>query len=206
VLVVDDCSLDQTRTIVQEMITDVETKSAGKCLRLVARPVNEGPSAVRNCGIVQSTGDFVTFLDADDGWVGHGLQRLYERLVASEAIDLVQGQFVDRWPQATDGANDEVNGEIGLMNNPRFGNRVTSVLYRRTVFDRVGRFDETLRMGEDFDFWVRIHHHNLVIERIPIVVTYYTRRPNLDSDRATRYHRNLAHTLKRNLDRYREST
>jgi glycosyltransferase involved in cell wall biosynthesis len=58
VIVVDDCSTDNTYKILKEYkkidLLIFKTKS------------NLGPGAARNIGIDEATGDYITFLDSDD--------------------------------------------------------------------------------------------------------------------------------------------
>ena len=61
ILVVDDCSTDNTRQIIKNMkITN---------LRLFKTKVNSGgPAKPRNIGISKSRGQYIAFLDQDDLW------------------------------------------------------------------------------------------------------------------------------------------
>lgn len=60
ILVIDDASTDQTRTVCQAL------QNPNVCL--IPQSINRGPSACRNIGIHQAQGQWVAFLDADDWW------------------------------------------------------------------------------------------------------------------------------------------
>lgn len=62
IIVVDDCSTDNTRTIVNNYI------KANKQLKLIAMPQNLGPGCARNEGLQHVTGEYVGFVDSDD-WI-----------------------------------------------------------------------------------------------------------------------------------------
>lgn len=69
-LLVDDCSKDDSRKKIERFITG----SSGK-IRLIAKNVNEGAARARNTGIEASKGRYIAFLDADDVWMPDKLER-----------------------------------------------------------------------------------------------------------------------------------
>jgi glycosyltransferase involved in cell wall biosynthesis len=82
VIIVDDCSTDNTVEVVQEWIT-----SHPSHFTLHVLPVNAGPAAARNRGVREAKGEWIAFLDADDIWMPHKLE-LQMRL-ASEHPEVV---------------------------------------------------------------------------------------------------------------------
>ena len=61
-ILVDDCSSDQSASIV-EKIQEQDAR-----IRLLKNQTNIGPGASRNKAIDQATGDIIAFLDSDDIW------------------------------------------------------------------------------------------------------------------------------------------
>ena len=57
VIVVDDCSTDETHLILENYTDEI---------RVIRLAQNSGLSAARNAGIKKAKGQFVVFLDADD--------------------------------------------------------------------------------------------------------------------------------------------
>lgn len=64
IIVVDDHSREETRSILRQM----EVQFAAEGFRCVYLHVNQGVSIARNTGIESASGDYVCFLDADDVW------------------------------------------------------------------------------------------------------------------------------------------
>ncbi|MEC2323176.1 glycosyltransferase family 2 protein [Lederbergia lenta] len=74
-IIVDDCSTDSTRDIIQEYT------SKYKNISLVCLPYNIGsPGTPRNIGIEMALSKYITFLDADDWLHNKGLETLCEIL------------------------------------------------------------------------------------------------------------------------------
>lgn len=61
-LIVDDGSTDKTEAIVQSFL------DKDKRIKFYKLPLNSGPAVARNIAIEKASGDFMTFIDADDIW------------------------------------------------------------------------------------------------------------------------------------------
>lgn len=138
VIVADAGSTDGTRRIAEEY----------GCL------VVEGglPGAGRNAGAREAKGDYLFFLDADvqlpPGFIGNIYREMEERFidVATCAIRPLSDYQLDRI------IHDLINTVI-LMNlrmDPKaFG---FCIFVTRQLFNRIGGFDETIKVAEDNDF------------------------------------------------------
>ncbi len=151
IIVVNDGSTDGTARI-----------AAGFDVQYIEQK-NAGPAAARNCGIQAARGEFVAFLDADDSWTPGALPLLYNRLQATHA-DIAHGCM-----QCVRMEND-CEYPIGL---PRRSTQVGSMLFRRSVFGRVGLFNETLRYSEDTDWCMRAADCGVSISIVDDVVLMY---------------------------------
>jgi glycosyltransferase involved in cell wall biosynthesis len=69
IIVVDDGSTDETVTVIEKMKTNYHN------IRLVKCDTNRGGGAARNFGIERASGEIVAFLDSDDYWLPHKLER-----------------------------------------------------------------------------------------------------------------------------------
>jgi glycosyltransferase involved in cell wall biosynthesis len=72
VIIVDDGSTDDTLEILS-LINDSRIK-------VVKSPGRLGAPTARNLGAEASSGDWIAFQDSDDYWLGHKLERQFERL------------------------------------------------------------------------------------------------------------------------------
>lgn len=68
-IIVDDCSSDSTRDIVRNY-TDNDSR-----IKLVERQWNAGPAIARNVAIENAQGRYIAFLDSDDQWLNHKLEK-----------------------------------------------------------------------------------------------------------------------------------
>ena len=70
-LVVDDCSKDETKDIVNGIIE----KNSGLDIKLYRNPENMGVAYSRNFGVREAEGDLIAFLDSDDLWTRDKLEK-----------------------------------------------------------------------------------------------------------------------------------
>jgi glycosyltransferase involved in cell wall biosynthesis len=149
-IVVDDGSTDGTAE---------EMKQYGGRVKLFQHSVNRGVSAARNRGILDGRGKYVAFLDSDDLWVKGKLK--------------IQVAFLDDNPHYPLCYTDEIWIRKGKRVNPMLKHAKysgwifekclplciispSSVMMRRTLFSKVGLFDEALPVCEDYDLWLRV--------------------------------------------------
>ena len=69
-LLVDDCSSDDSRQMISECMNTGDDR-----IRLICKPENEGAARARNTGIKASKGRYIAFLDADDLWMPDKLEK-----------------------------------------------------------------------------------------------------------------------------------
>ncbi len=159
VIVADDGSTDETRQVVQSM---------GARVRYLYQE-NRGPAAARNLGIRNARGDLLAFLDSDDLWLPQTLEWLLARLATNDAepVHVVVGlsQRVRL---------DTLEPMGGVWAARSFG----AGLMRREVFDRVGLLDETLRYGEDIDWFLRMREADVPFAYIERVTQLYRIHPH----------------------------
>ena len=146
IIVVDDGSQDTTDDVIRPY---------GDRVRYV-RQDNAGPSAARNRGWRMAKHDWIAFLDSDDLWKPAKLQRqieLVERTgtpVCFTDIEIMGAVEPAEAVPTTAPAGREVFEEpFELILQPARVLYVQSMLIRRDLLNRVGGFDERLRVGED---------------------------------------------------------
>jgi glycosyltransferase involved in cell wall biosynthesis len=154
ILVVDDCSSDATRSIVEGY--------ADRGVTLVALPQRRGAAGARNAGIAAASGDAIAFLDSDDEWLNPKLEMQVavltssaqmafvacaSNLISPEGIDL--GDIYRGHPIVTGAESWKALLEFNFITTP-------AVLAWRERILAAGGFDEKLKIGEDQDLWIRL--------------------------------------------------
>lgn len=153
VLVADDDSSDGSRQIAE---------SFGSQIRVLPKPpgAKRGAAVARNRCLRSATQPYLAFLDADDLWMPGHLHALAETLTSRPELGLVYDRGYD-----VDSSGRVLNPRFREPHEPRttpdklmleqcFG--TGQVMVRRSVFETVGLFDESLRHCEDHDMWLRI--------------------------------------------------
>lgn len=134
-------------------------------IRIVRLEKNVGVSNARNKGVSLSTAPYITFLDADDWWEPTFLEEmrgLIERHpdagIYGTGYYIVKNSKKRLAPIGVD--EGFVEGEINYcaVYTKTLCMPLTSisVAIPRAVFDESGGFKPHLKLGEDFDLWIRI--------------------------------------------------
>lgn len=154
VIVVDDGSSDNSVEQIQPFLQD-------KRFRCIQQE-NGGQANAKNRGILESTGEFVAFLDADDIWQERKLEKQMQ-LFKNSAVGVVfsKARLIDTNEKPVEFFFDSryliprsgnVSRWLFLDNFVWFSSSVV----RKDCFKTYGTFDESLAMGIDWDLWLKI--------------------------------------------------
>ena len=159
IIVVDDASTDNSAELIQNKY--------GDRVQVIKKLTNQGSSGARNKGMDAATGDYISFLDADDVWHKDKLMLLNTVLTAQPCITLFYHPFTQE-PILNKALPEDITvyrlpfvkllpgnfiatSCITIKNNPAF------------------RFETDMRYMEDFDLCLRIgYKYKLYFLKIPL--------------------------------------
>ena len=170
-VVVDDGSGDDTAAVV------VEIARNDSRIRLIGQ-TNQGVSTARNTGTEHAEFDWLLFLDGDDLLSPYFLERAMDALEAKPSSGGAHTTWVRLLP---DGRLIDENPAFSRSEFFDFAARecpfaIHSCVVRRQLVQEVGGFDPTLRLGEDWDLWVRIARMGVTFVPVPEAVAIYRSR------------------------------
>lgn len=152
-IVVDDGSTDDSLCVARETLGSSSIK-----YRLIHQE-NSGVSTARNNGVAASHGDYICFLDADDWWAPSFLDRMdgFIEMYPDAGIYGTNYYIISRGRQRV-ALHIPATGYINYCDCYRklqMPLTSISVAIPKEVFRDTGGFKPHLRLGEDFDLWIR---------------------------------------------------
>jgi len=126
-------------------------------IKYIRHDENKGVSTARNTGIEASTGEYIALLDSDDLWLPFKADMQIKALEKSGLRICHTDEF---WYKKDRFINKQKKHE-------RFGGRIlpyildfcrispSSVMFHRSVLEKTGIFDESMRVCEDYDLFLR---------------------------------------------------
>jgi glycosyltransferase involved in cell wall biosynthesis len=123
--------------------------------RYVRHEFNRGVSAARNTGARMARGDYLVFLDADDELVPDAVEKMLRAIESAGASWCITDTFI-------------ITGDTISVSrfNPPDGDPFLAILamdfitrgifFRRTDFEDIGMYDETLLACEDWEIFIRM--------------------------------------------------
>lgn len=159
-VIVDDGSTDDSRDVIERMLPLFDGRAEAVFQK------NTGVAAARNEGLRRMRGRYVAFLDADDIWLNDTLAVLADYLDTHDEADAVYGDSELFESSSQRSLGNWFGPDSGRKpRHGRFADRlclegnfipIDAALTRRSAILREGFFDPRRRVGEDWDFWVRI--------------------------------------------------
>ena len=158
IIVVDDGSTDRTVEVLE---------GYGSRITLV-RQKNSGPSAARNLGVKISHGEILAFLDSDDSWSEDKISRQVELLlkggervpccICNASIHSIDHHQTNSFDSADVLSHLDsgywLNADEIIASRFILFNQVVAV--RKSAFERIGGFRESLDVLEDYDLALRL--------------------------------------------------
>jgi len=171
-IIVDDASTDGTEEVIKSF--------SDPRMVYLKHETNQGGAAARNTGIRAAKGEFIAFQDSDDIWLKEKLAKqivVFEK--STENVGLVyslcarnEGNKERIIPD-----KDQIKTEGNLYKELLLENFITlpSAVIRKSCFEKVGLFDQTLPRFQDWELFIRLSKHfefRYVPE--PLVTSYFT--------------------------------
>lgn len=148
-LVIDDCSTDRTKELVQHMA------ALDSRVKLIFNSINSGVSITRKHGLDKANGDWIAILDSDDKWDTQKLEKQIALQKRTKADLLFTGSgFMNAQGKPIDwylSAPSEV-GYSQLLKQNVISN--SSALVRKDLYEKYYVMNDEIH--EDFAIWLRI--------------------------------------------------
>lgn len=159
IIIIDDGSTDDTGKIVAGF---------GKKIKYVWQQ-NQGPAAARNHGMRLARGDFFAFLDSDDLWMPNKIKAQLAFFSQNPEVDFVFADMAnftgDEKSVSPEVKNIELHNYL-IANATNLTDLFAwlvienvvptpTVMCKRSAALAVGDFNETLRIAEDLNYWLR---------------------------------------------------
>ncbi len=163
-IVVDDGSTDNTRDILNEYKEDI----------IICRQPNKGVSAARNLGIASASGRFIAFLDSDDFWLPNKLAAQIDFFNSNQDALICQTEEI--WIRNRKRVNpkkrhQKFSGHIFQDSLSLCLISPSAVMIKRSLFEEIDLFDESLPACEDYDLWLRIScRHPVYLIDTPLII------------------------------------
>jgi glycosyltransferase involved in cell wall biosynthesis len=172
VIVIDDGSTDDTAQSIKPFMNDFRFTYQWQ--------PNAGQTIAKNNGLRLCHGRFIGFCDGDDYWPLDKFERQLAHFADDPELGVVYGntQHIDHDGNLI-GPSDVAHCydfcESGWITPELFADNFVpfgSVLVKRECFEKLGGFDEKLRMGIDWDLWLRFSTRYKFLY-VPELALYY---------------------------------
>ncbi len=152
ILLIDDGSTDTSKKIIDDFIA-----THPKYKIVFFSQENRGASAARNIGLKNAVGDYIALLDSDDVWHKDKITVQLQEFDHNKDIDLLATNrneekydffFGYKFEKVT-----KISSKLLLLKNFLL---TPTVLFKRSIINKIGYFDEQMSHAEDLNYFLRI--------------------------------------------------
>lgn len=190
-IIIDDCSTDSSVNVVNKYLKDSR-------ISLISTSVNSGYSTAKNEGILVSRGEYITTIDADDMLTRKSLLHRVSFLRNNPKYQWVHGkayEFNGTKPYTFRYKKRKAIKRLEkILRTKQYDSlwesiHAQTVMTRRSVYNQVGLYEESMRSMTDKEMWARIINNIGIPGYVNRFVAYYR-------DHSLQMHRSK-HKLKR---------
>jgi glycosyltransferase involved in cell wall biosynthesis len=175
VIVVDDCSADETGAA-----------AADAGATVIRHERNRGEAAARNTALAHAQQPWIGMLDSDDEWLPDMLAKLWPLradhvLIGGASLNCGEDPRRDRYAGV-------LRRRPVVVRSPRSliypGNYIAAsgTLARRDIVERVGGWAEGMSQGADMDLWIRVLEQGTGIIAPTVVTIYHVHEGQVTQD------------------------
>ncbi len=204
IIVVDNNSTDKTVEIAKRLGAKVITEK------------KQGSAAARNAGMKAAENEWIAFLDSDDIWNPHKIELQMKAAEVFAGASFITCEYQRIYPNDNKTERNPAlretlsrfeqfvsHGDLfGFCDNIDFSLyqhlylRTSAAMIHKSILDKVGFFDEKIKVNQDIEFYLRILKDNSVAIVLDVLVDYMMHSSNISND----YERKMTYTF-RNLEK-----
>lgn len=178
-LIINDCSTDKSVEIATEFLSEN--------VKIMHHDKNSGLAATRNTGIKKATSNYVTFLDADDLWKPHFLEKIFhliqnfpEARIFATNYEEIWGKTIKNPHNGSERLSENFTGYVNFFKiNLKQGiYNHGSVCLHKEVYEKVGFYNENIQLSQDLDFNIRANFHYKLAYDNSIQMSYFMQTDN----------------------------
>lgn len=178
-LIINDCSTDKS--------IEIASKFAFEKVQIIHHEKNSGLAATRNTGIKKATSNYVTFLDADDLWKPHFLEKIFHLIqnfpdarIFGTNYEEIWGKTIKNPHNGSEFLSEDFTGYINFFKiNIKQGiYNHGSVCIHKEVYENVGYYNEKINFSEDLDFNIRANYHYKLAYDNSVQMSYFMQTEN----------------------------
>lgn len=157
ILVCDDFSTDHT----VERVTELAREHSN--IKLISREdKHKGANAARNLGIVEASGEYITFLDSDDTLIEDSIYNRVKAFDENPDVDMVYGDMIIDGKSSNFDIIQNYNQRKYLMEELCLCGFIV-IMVKKNVFETVPLLDENLKSGQDDGLVLELDKHGKVM-------------------------------------------
>ncbi|MDD2891084.1 MAG: glycosyltransferase, partial [bacterium] len=172
-VIVDDGSTDKTPEIVESYLP-VGKAGNDAGIKYIKHSKNLGLSQTLNTGFENSTGEYLTWTSDDNYYAQNAIKAMADFLDANPNTDFVYANYycIDESGKVF------LSSKVESPENLKYRNCIGACfLYRRNVYETIGKYDSLLPLVEDYDYWMRVSKQ-FKMQNINESLYYYRLHPD----------------------------
>jgi len=195
IIVVDGQSTDNTPEVVKQY----------ESVKYILQENDPGIASARNLGIDSSRGEFIAFISSDDYW-----EKAKLRLQVRSLVEHPEFQYsITRVRFFLEPGSEIPRGfKRELLESDYVGPMPETLFARKSLFQRIGKFDTTLSLLEDNDWFARAKDSNIpmcVIDQVLVHKRVHQSNISTAPENGPIITREFLKVMKQSIDRKRKS-